>query len=119
MLGSTGEWRLPVADKWLTFDCYGTVADWNTCMGGALEAVAGKDAGRLLPAYHQAELELEALPDWKPYRQVLTTGPGQAAEHQPNKLSSDCDETFFRARPDLHGLHGSWPALAALPQQGC
>ena len=25
-----------MADKWLTFDCYGTVADWNTGMGGAL-----------------------------------------------------------------------------------
>jgi len=22
-----------VADKWLTFDCYGTIADWNTGMG--------------------------------------------------------------------------------------
>ena len=51
-----------MADKWLTFDCYGTVADWNACMCGALEAIAGPDAGRLLTAYHQAELEIEAGP---------------------------------------------------------
>ena len=66
MLRSTGEWRFTVADKWLTFDCYGTVADWNSCMGGALEGVAGiseTDASRLLIAYHQAELELEADPE--------------------------------------------------------
>ena len=45
-----------MADKWLTFDCYGTVADWNTCMSGALEALAGvsaSDADRLLTAYHR------------------------------------------------------------------
>ena len=49
-----------MADKWLTFDCYGTVADWNSGMGGALADLAGvsqPDAGRLLSAYHQAELE--------------------------------------------------------------
>ena len=64
-----------MADKWLTFDCYGTVADWNTCMGGALAelaGVSGADAGRLLGAYHQAELEIEAGPGWRPYRDVLT-----------------------------------------------
>src|SRR5260370_16266340 len=59
MLGATGERRLPVADKWLTFDCYGTVADWNACMGGALEAVAGQDAGPLLTAYPPADVELQ------------------------------------------------------------
>ena len=32
-----------MADKWLTFDCYGTIADWNTCLGGALAAVAGAE----------------------------------------------------------------------------
>ena len=68
MLRSTGNGRLPVADKWLTFDCYGTVADWNACMGGALEpaGVAGPDPSRLLAAYHQAELELEADPSGGP-----------------------------------------------------
>ena len=67
MLRSTGEWRLPVADKWLTFDCYGTVADWNSCMGEALKGVAGTDASRLLTAYHQAESIIEAGPPWRPY----------------------------------------------------
>ena len=51
-----------MADKWLTFDCYGTIADWNTCLGGALAELAGAGAGRLLTAYHRAELELEAGP---------------------------------------------------------
>ena len=71
-----------MADKWLTFDCYGTIADWNTGMGGPLEKVTGRDAGRLLSAYHRAELELEAGPGWMPYREVLTAGLASAARHE-------------------------------------
>ena len=53
-------------DRWLTFDCYGTIADWNTCMRQALEPVAGDHAPALLTAYHQAELIFEAE-QWRPY----------------------------------------------------
>ncbi|MBV9383106.1 MAG: hypothetical protein JO242_20865, partial [Streptosporangiaceae bacterium] len=45
-------------DRWLTFDCYGTIANWNTCMLAALEPVAGAERARLLAAYHRAELAL-------------------------------------------------------------
>ena len=40
------------ATRWLTFDCYGTIADWNSCMLSALEPVAGGQASALLGAYH-------------------------------------------------------------------
>jgi len=67
-----------VADKWLTFDCYGTVADWNACMSGAIESIAGLPglaARRLLTAYHQAELELEAAAQWQPTMPPVSTTP--------------------------------------------
>src|SRR5437588_280447 len=53
MLERTDGGRIAVADRWLTFDCYGTVADWNSGMGGALTGLAGvsaADAGRRLAA---------------------------------------------------------------------
>src|SRR5437588_5001843 len=81
MLGWAGLRRLAMADQWLTFDCYGTVADWNTGMSGALAEVAAADAGRLLAAYHQAELEIEAG-SWRPYRDVLTAGLARAAARE-------------------------------------
>src|SRR5260370_1346048 len=90
MLGWTGSGGLAVADKWLTFDCYGTVGDWNTCMGGALKAIAGlswADAGRLLAACHQAELEGEAGPGWPPSREALTAGLGRSADRAQIPLS--------------------------------
>jgi len=107
-----------VADKWLTFDCYGTVADWNTGMGGALKAVAGDDAGRVLAAYHQAELELEAGPGWRPYREVLTDGLARAARREGVTLPRGGEEAFVRAWPDMPVFDDAGPALSALREAG-
>jgi 2-haloacid dehalogenase len=110
-----------VADKWLTFDCYGTVADWNTGMGGALAGLAGvsqADARRLLAAYHQAELELEAGPGWRPYREVLTAGLARAAAREQVKLPQGGEEAFVRAWPDMPVFGDAGAALDALRERG-
>ncbi len=107
-----------MADKWLTFDCYGTIADWNTGMGGALAEVAGRDAGRLLAAYHRAELELEAGPGWMPYREVLTDGLARAAGRERIALAKGGEEAFVRAWPDMPVFGDAGPALTALQEQG-
>src|ERR1700732_419893 len=104
MLGVNGLRRLAMADKWLTFDCYGTVADWNSCMGGALAAIAGvfrSDVSRLLADYHQAELAIEVGPDGQPYREVLTAGLARAAEREGITLRRGDDEAFVKAWPDM------------------
>jgi 2-haloacid dehalogenase len=107
-----------VADKWLTFDCYGTIADWNTGMGRALEAFGAADARRLLAGYHQAELELEAGPGWMPYREVLTAGLASAARREGIELPEGGEEAFVRAWPDMPVFEDAGPALAALRDQG-
>ena len=110
-----------MADRWLTFDCYGTVADWNTCMGGALTAIAevsGTDAGRLLAAYHQAELEIEADPAWRPYREVLAAGLARAAAREHITLPPEGAEAFVRAWPDMQVFEDAGPALTALREAG-
>ena len=107
-----------MADKWLTFDCYGTIADWNTGMGKPLEAIVGREAGRLLGAYHRAELELEAGPGWMPYREVLTSGLAWAAEREGITLPADGAEAFVRAWPDMPVFEDAGPALTALREQG-
>ena len=107
-----------MADRWLTFDCYGTIADWNAGMGGPLEKVTGRDAGRLLNAYHQAELELEAGPGWMPYREVLTAGLASAARHEGITLPEGGEATFVRAWPDMPMFEDAGPALTALREQG-
>src|ERR1051326_5590522 len=87
-------------------------------MGGALEKVAGRDAGLLLAAYHQAELELEAGPGWMPYREVLTAGLASAARHEGVALGDGGEATFVQAWPDMPGFEDAGPARAALRGQG-
>jgi 2-haloalkanoic acid dehalogenase type II len=59
-------------ERWVTFDCYGTLIDWNGGIRAELARVFGEDrADELLERYHELEPELEA--DGKrSYREVLT-----------------------------------------------
>ncbi|HSL11073.1 MAG TPA: HAD family hydrolase [Actinomycetota bacterium] len=60
-----------MADRWATFDCYGTLIDW---MGGIRSALADvwpdADADRLLARYHELEPDVQAGRG-VPYRQVM------------------------------------------------
>ena len=45
-----------MSDRWATFDCYGTLIDWNAGIGGQLGRLFGAgDADRLLARYHVIE----------------------------------------------------------------
>jgi 2-haloacid dehalogenase len=59
-------------ERWATFDCYGTLIDWNGGIRGELARVFGEEqAGELLERYHELEPELEA-DGTRSYREVLT-----------------------------------------------
>jgi len=92
-------------NRWLTFDCYGTIADWNTCMLGALQPIAGANAASLLSAYHRAESILEAGPAWRQYRDVLRDGLVLAARRAGEPLAdTQCD-----------ALVAAWPSMTLFP----
>jgi 2-haloalkanoic acid dehalogenase type II len=59
-------------DRWATFDCYGTLIDWNGGIRDELARVFAEErADELFHRYHQLEPQLEA--DGKrSYREVLT-----------------------------------------------
>jgi 2-haloalkanoic acid dehalogenase type II len=61
-----------VADRWATFDCYGTLIDWNGGIRAELARVFGEErADEQLERYHELEPELEA-DGTRSYREVLT-----------------------------------------------
>ncbi len=46
--------------RWATFDCYGTLIDWNGGIQGQLERLFGvQDAPHLLERYHELEPEVQ------------------------------------------------------------
>ena len=59
-------------DRWATFDCYGTLIDWNAGIRAALAGIwPDRDPDALLASYHEAEPALEA-DGTRSYREVLT-----------------------------------------------
>jgi 2-haloacid dehalogenase len=104
--------------RWLTFDCYGTIADWNTCMLGALQPIAGAHAETLLAAYHKAESIIEALPQWRPYRDVLTDALALAARRSGVSVRPEQAVAFVEAWPSMPVFPDVADALNALVSQG-
>ena len=59
-------------ERWVTFDCYGTLIDWNGGIRAELARVFGEErADQQLERYHELEPELEA-DGTRSYREVLT-----------------------------------------------
>jgi 2-haloacid dehalogenase len=64
--------RRVATDRWATFDCYGTLIDWNGGIRRELARVFGEDrADEWLERYHELEPDLEA-DGTRSYRDVLT-----------------------------------------------
>ena len=61
-----------MADRWVTFDCYGTLIDWDGGVRAELVRVFDEErADELLARYHELEPELQADGTLS-YREVLT-----------------------------------------------
>ena len=59
-------------DRWATFDCYGTLIDWNGGIGRQLERLFGAArAGELLRAYHELEPQIQREDPARSYREVM------------------------------------------------
>jgi 2-haloalkanoic acid dehalogenase type II len=68
----------------VTFDCYGTLVDWETGIAGAFReaaAASGVDlaAGEVLEAYHRVEPQVQTL-SYRPYKEVLEETAVRVAE---------------------------------------
>ncbi len=57
-------------ERWATFDCYGTLIDWNGGIRRELARLFGDhEAARLLAVYHDVERELEREDPTRSYRE--------------------------------------------------
>jgi 2-haloacid dehalogenase len=92
--------KLARVDRWATFDCYGTLIDWNGGIRRELSRVFGEEhADELLQRYHELEPELEA-DGARTYREVLTEAM--------RRLGAPAGE--------VEGLAGSLPSWEPFPE---
>jgi 2-haloacid dehalogenase len=96
-------------DRWATFDCYGTLIDWNGGIGRELERLFGAEhAGRLLHGYHELEREIEREQPTETYRRVLTTALCRLAEREGLPLAGEEQDALARSLP-------SWEPFSEVP----
>ncbi|HEX6789432.1 MAG TPA: HAD family hydrolase [Gaiellaceae bacterium] len=88
-------------DRWATFDCYGTLIDWNGGIGRQLERLFGADtAPRLLHGYHELERAYQHERPSASYRDVLTVALVQLAEREGLPLAADEQDALARSLPE-------------------
>jgi 2-haloacid dehalogenase len=80
-------------DRWATFDCYGTLVDWNA----GIRAVAGDE---LLSRYHELEPRVQAEEPTRSYRDVL--------REVSTRLGLPDADALARSLP-------SWPVFPEVP----
>jgi 2-haloalkanoic acid dehalogenase type II len=109
---------MPPQVRWVTFDCYGTLIDWNGGIRAELARVFGEEqADDMLGRYHALERELER-DGLLTYREVMTEAMRQlgapAGEEGGLAESLPSWEPFSEVRPALEEVRRRGWKLAIL-----
>jgi 2-haloacid dehalogenase len=95
-------------DRWATFDCYGTLIDWERGIGDTLALLwPGADNDRLLARYHEAEPSIQQG-SAMPYRQVMARAVAAVAEVEGLKVPPGREDALGQSLP-------GWPAFPEVP----
>lgn len=95
--------------RWATFDCYGTLVDWNAGIAAELGRLLGEsDRDGLLSRYHQIEPRVQTEhPTWS-YRDVMAAVLSQLASETGVSLPDSEHDALGRSLPQ-------WPVFAEVP----
>lgn len=95
--------------RWATFDCYGTLVDWNGGISTELDRVFGSSpSGELLSRYHAIEPRVQSEhPTWS-YRDVMAAVLAELASEAGVALGADERDALGRSLP-------GWPVFAEVP----
>jgi 2-haloacid dehalogenase len=103
-------------DRWATFDCYGTLIDWERGIGAGLSRLwPDADGSRLLSRYHEIEPKVQAG-SFLSYREVMARTLEAVAEAEglePKALDREILGDSLPQWPAFPEVEGSLRALAA------
>ena len=106
----------------LTFDCYGTLIDWESGIGGWFEKAAADDRVAVAPsdalaAYSEIEPQVEAE-SYRSYREVLAATALRVARLFDWPLSPERASTLAESLRSLEPFPDTNPALERLAARG-
>lgn len=116
--GAVTAYARRVRDRWATFDCYGTLIDWD---GGIADAMIrlwpGADRARLLRGYHSVEPLVQEGRDI-PYQEVLTRSLRAVAAIEALPLTEADATALPDSLPSWPAFSDVAPALRELRERG-
>ena len=96
-------------ERWATFDCYGTLIDWERGIQGTLLDVwPDADPERLLERYHDVEPKVQEESPGMPYRRVLAESLRRLADEEGLQIPAGREEALGDSLP-------SWPPFPEVP----
>jgi len=105
-------------DRWATFDCYGTLIDWNGGIRRELAQIFGEDeADWLLERYHRIEPELQSSGTLT-YREVLAKALERLAEEEDVELADRERDALVRSLPSWEPFSDVREALDEARKRG-
>ena len=94
-----------MAPRWATFDCYGTLVDWNSGVRAELARLFGEgEAGRLLDRYHEIEPRIQSEQPEASYREVMALGLAELAAESGHDLPAEERDALASSLP-------GWPVF--------
>jgi 2-haloacid dehalogenase len=98
------------APRWATFDCYGTLVDWNAGIRAELERLmAGADGERLLERYHEIEPGVQRDRPGASYRSVMARVLAELADEAGTELPEGERDALGDSLP-------GWPVFPEVPR---
>ena len=110
---------MSVSNQWVTFDCFGTLVDWQSWFGEVLSPIAGRAATDVIRAYHAHERIVERDYPHRSYKDVLVTALVRAtAEHGAGLSAHEARTMLMRAWPSMRLFDDVEAMLAELRKEG-
>jgi 2-haloacid dehalogenase len=105
----------------ITFDCYGTLIDWESGMLAALRPILSRDNRKvsdtqILEFYGEIEAELESGP-YLPYRQVLAQTAQEIGRRLGKEVSAEDARAFAESLPRWKPFIDTIAALQSLARR--
>lgn len=104
------------AARWASFDCYGTLVDWDSGVRAGLGEVLGDDEG--FPRYHELERQIQAERPAERYREVMALTLERLAVERSTPLEPGQREALGDALPGWPVHPDVPPGLAELRERG-
>jgi 2-haloacid dehalogenase len=104
--------------RWATFDCYGTLIDWERGIGNALASLwPTSDHAKLLARYHEVEPRIQSG-SALPYREVMAEALSEVAEAEGLEILPGREGVLGESLPRWPAFPDVPPSLGRLRERG-